>query len=140
MKLSFHKDSDFTEGKLAKFQQMLADDKSSVVLHHSEYCGHCWAMREEFEKFKKSTKHHVAEIEGGVLDKLQQNKKIYNKVGPKGGMYFPMIIIFIKRDGCAAHKKYMYDGPRTEEGLKSFIADKEQASKKPLKKKPHNKK
>lgn len=133
MKLEFKQESDVTASKLKKFEDVL-DNRTTVVLHHSEYCGHCIAMRDEFNKFKSETKHHVVEIEGGALSKVSQNKKIYSKVGPKDGqMYFPMILVFIRRETMVTPKKIEYQGPRTAEGLSGFIKEQQQ---KLLKKKP----
>lgn len=135
MKLSFTGDTDVTASKLKKFEEVL-DNKTAVVLHHSEYCGHCIAMRDEFDKFKSETKHHVVEIEGGSLSKVSQHKKIYSRVGPKDGqMYFPMILVFIRRETMITPKKIEYQGPRTAEALKKFIEEKQKA----LKKKPTSK-
>lgn len=138
MKINFQKESDVTASKLKKFEEIL-DNKTAVVLHHSEYCGHCIAMRDEFDKFKEETKDHVVEIEGGALSKVSQHKKVYSKVGPKDGqMYFPMILVFIRRETMVTPKKIEYQGPRTADALKAFIEEQKQKTKS-LKKKPVSK-
>ena len=132
MKIAFNGEKDFTASKVQKLDKSLKENKkSAVVLHHSEYCGHCVAMRDEFEKFKKDTDKHVIEVEGGALETLRKHQNIYKKVCPgDGSMYFPMIIIFIKRTYFLTPKKYLYDGPRTAEGIKKFIVEKETTHKK----------
>jgi len=132
MKLTFTKQTDFTPTKVDKFDKSIKENKkSTVVLHHSEYCGHCIAMRDEFNKFKKDTDKHVIEVEGSALETLRKHHHIFKKVCPSdGSMYFPMIVIFIKRTYHLTPKKYLYEGPRTAEGIKSFIAEKEKAHKK----------
>jgi thiol-disulfide isomerase/thioredoxin len=136
MKLTFNSESDFSSEKLSKLENILGN-KNTMVLNHSNYCGHCHAMRGEFEKFKKSTKTNVVEIEGGVLETLKKHPKIYKKLTPKdGSMYFPMIIVFIKRKDKTSAKRVFYEGPRTE---KSFHDAFPKKSEKVLKKKPLNK-
>lgn len=121
MKLEFNQESDVTDNKLKKFEEVL-DNKTAVVLHHSEYCGHCLAMRDEFDKFKEDTKHHVVEVEGGALSKLSKSKKVYSKVGPKDGqMYFPMILVFIRRTTMTTPLKLEYEGKRDAASIKEFI-------------------
>jgi hypothetical protein len=137
MKLKFKEEKDFSSTKVESLKKALEENKkSTVVLHHSEYCGHCVAMRGEFDKFSGGSTNHIIEIEGGALGTLQKHKKIYSKVCPKdGSMYFPMIVIFIKRTYDLTPKKYIYEGPRTAEGLHNFIKTKEQSHKKVHKKK-----
>lgn len=138
MKIDFQKDSDVTASRIKKFEEIL-DNKTAVVLHHSEYCGHCIAMRDEFDKFKSETKEHVVEIEGGALNKVSQHKKIFSKVAPKDGqMYFPMILVFIRRETMVTPKKIEYQGPRTAEALKKFIEE-QKLKHKSLKKKTTSK-
>lgn len=123
MKLQFNKPEDLSEENLKKMDAIL-QNKTSVILNHSNFCGHCIAMKSEFETFKNSTTHHVVEIEGGALGSFKKHKKIYSKITPKGGLtYYPTIIIFLKTD-CDKAKKYLYDGPRTADGLHSFIKEK----------------
>ncbi len=137
MKIAFNKEGDFTQTKVKKFHDSIKENKkSAVVLHHSEYCGHCVAMRDEFDKFKKSTDKHVIEVEGGALGTLKKHNHVYKRVCPSdGSMYFPMIVIFIKRTYYLTPKKYIYEGDRTAEGIHKFIKEKEEKHKKnPIKK------
>jgi len=117
MQLSFQKESDFSSSRVSQLEKSLNGDKTTVMLHHSEHCGHCHQMRGEFENFKNSTKSNVMEVEGSALGKLQEHKSLYKKVTPAdGSMYFPMILIFIHK------KKHLYEGERTKEGINKFIS------------------
>lgn len=122
MKLSFKSESDFTGANMKKFENALQN--TSVLLHHANFCWHCQAMRGEFEEFKKAAKHPVVEVESAALDKLKQYPTIYRRATPgDGSMYFPMIVVFVRKVGMSP-KRYIYQGPRTSEAIKAFVEKK----------------
>lgn len=125
MQLSFNRANDCTPSQVEQFKKALAN-KTTVVLNHSLQCGHCLAMRGEFDKFKSSTPHNVVEVEGSALGSLRQYPTIYKRIVPSdGSMYFPMILVFIKRSNVSTPKQYFYEGHRTHDALHSFIKEKE---------------
>jgi hypothetical protein len=82
-------------------------------------------MRPEFEAFKKQVKHDIFEFESAVLQKLTKYPTVYKTVTPgNGSMYFPMIFVFVIVKGMSKPKRFLYEGPRTSEGLKTFIKEK----------------
>lgn len=124
MKLEFKDEKDFTAAKLSKFEDCLTR-KNAVVLIHAEWCGHCHALRPEFTAFKSKTKHHVFEIESNALGHLEKYPKIFKRITPKdGSLYFPMIVLFIKRrDGKRSQKK-IHGGERTQDALEKAFKNK----------------
>jgi thiol-disulfide isomerase/thioredoxin len=138
MKFAFNKE--VSSADIQRVSAVLDKSKqTSVVLNHANYCGHCHAMRPEFEKFKTSTKHNVIEVESDALDSFRKDEQVYKKITPgDGSMYFPMIIIFIARVNQAP-KKIIYEGPRTKEALSTYIKENEKKLSKlatPVKPKP----
>jgi hypothetical protein len=120
MKLSFRNEADFTKDNVKKVSDSLKK-KTTVVLHHADFCGHCHAMRSEFEDFKRKKEANVVEFESNSLDTLQRYKTIYNRVTPPDrSIYFPMIFIFIKRVGKSPLRK-QFKQERTSAALSSFI-------------------
>lgn len=141
MKLSF--ENDVSDSDIKKVDSLLGGTKTTVLLNHANYCGHCHAMRSEFELFKEKAKANIVEIESSSLGSFQRHPNIYKKIKSDEGIYFPMIIIFVARANKKPLKK-LYKGPRTEQGLRAFIEENEAKSKakaksepkaKPLKKK-----
>jgi len=123
-RLSFRHEEDLSDNNMKLLHNSLGS-KNSVVLQHAEYCGHCHAMRPEFEEFKKQVKHDIFEFESAVLQKLSQHPKVYKTVTPgNGSMYFPMIFVFVIVKGMSKPKRFLYEGPRTSEALKTFIKEK----------------
>lgn len=123
-RLSFMQESDLNEHNMKMLHNSLGK-KTSVVLQHANYCGHCHAMRPEFEAFKKQVRHDIFEFESAVLQKLSQHPTVYKKVTPgDGSMYFPMIFIFVIVKGMSKPKRFLYEGPRTKEALSMFIKEK----------------
>lgn len=121
MKLSFREENQFTPTNLQKLEDILTN-KNTVLLHHADYCGHCQTMRGEFEKFKTETSTNVVEIESSALSTAGKHKKIAKRIIPSNGqMYFPLIIIFIKKADGKTSKRIVYKGPRTAEALKDKI-------------------
>jgi len=139
MKLSF--ENDVSDSDISKVDSLLGGTKTTVLLNHANYCGHCHAMRGEFELFKQKTNANIVEIESSSLGSFQRKPSIYKKIKSDEGIYFPMIIIYVARADKKPLKK-LYKGPRTAEGLHSFIKESEDKLKakakpkaKPLKKK-----
>jgi thiol-disulfide isomerase/thioredoxin len=60
MKLSF--ENDVSDSDIKKVDSLLGGTKTTVLLNHANYCGHCHAMRGEFEAFKAKTKANIVEI------------------------------------------------------------------------------
>ena len=134
MKLSF--ENEVSDSDISKVDSLLGGTKTTVLLNHANYCGHCHAMRSEFELFKKGTSANIVEIESSSLGSFQRKPTIYNKIKSEEGIYFPMIIVYVARTSKKPLKK-LYKGPRTAEGLHSFIKESEAKLKAALaKKKP----
>ncbi len=120
--LELDSSSDVTPENMKKLQSLISN-KNTVLLNHANWCGHCQMFKPQWEEFKKMAGKgiNVVQIENDALTKVREDKKTYNRVTPKDGMvYFPMIIIFIKKDGKLAEKK-IYEGNRTAADLKAFI-------------------
>lgn len=114
--------SDVTPANLKKLESLVSN-KTTVLLNHANWCGHCNMFKPQWEEFKKNAGKGVnlVQIESDALTQIQKDNKIYKRVTPKDGMvYFPMIIIFVKKDGKASEKK-IYDGNRSAADLKTFI-------------------
>ena len=125
MRLSLNSPQDITPTNMQNFKDTLAN-RTTVVLNHWKYCGHCVAMKPEFEKFKSTTPHNVVEVEMDALSKLKQYPFIYRRVVPDpSSIYFPMIVVFIRRSNSSTPKRYLYEGQRTHEAIHSFIKEKE---------------
>jgi thiol-disulfide isomerase/thioredoxin len=126
MKFAFNK-KEVSPADIKKVSSVLSNTKeTSIVLNHANFCGHCHAMRPEFNKFKKSTSHNVIEVESDALDSFKKDQEVYKKITPgDGSMYFPMIIIFIARVNQPP-KKLIYEGARTKEALSTYIKEHEE--------------
>lgn len=113
---------DVTPTNLKKLESLVSN-KTTVLLNHANWCGHCNIFKPQWEEFKKNAGKgvNIVQIESDALTQIQKDNKIYKRVTPKDGMvYFPMIIIFVKKDGKASDKK-IYDGNRSAADLKTFI-------------------
>jgi thiol-disulfide isomerase/thioredoxin len=106
--------------KLAK----LITSKTTIVLIHALWCGHCREfVPHQWAEFKKicGKAIHVVEIESSVLDAVKSNKALASKLLPKGhGVYFPMMIVFTSK-GDKRVKKVIPPGTRDPEDIKNFI-------------------
>ena len=123
--LSLERASDLTQTNLKKLEEMVSK-QNTVLLNHANWCGHCQVFKPQWEDFKKSAGRGVnlVSIENEALSELQKHKTLYKKVTPKdGAVYFPMIIVFVKK-GTKPVEKKVYDGNRTAEDLKSFVKSK----------------
>ncbi len=125
--------SDVTPENMKKLR-LLISNKNTVLLNHATWCGHCQMFKPEWEQFKTSVGKNVnvVQIENDALSVLKQDKQVYKRVTPKDGMvYFPMIIIFVKKNNGTSAEKKIYEGSRTAEDLKEFINGKIKPTKKP---------
>jgi protein disulfide-isomerase A6 len=89
-------------------------NKSKIILIWAEWCGHCVNFKPEFDKCRE-------EVSGCDLkDKIEVvdfNEKDYpEKIKEYGGKGFPTVV-FEDSEG----KFDSYEGPRTSDGLISFI-------------------
>ena len=133
--LSLDGPSDLTQTNLKKLEEMVSK-QNTVLLNHANWCGHCQVFKPQWEEFKKSAVRGVnlVQIENEALSELQKHRTLYKKVTPKdGAVYFPMIIVFIKK-GTKPVEKKVYDGNRTAEDLKTFVQSKVKVEKKASKK------
>jgi hypothetical protein len=129
MHLSLKTEQDITPQNLRKLETMLADG-NSMVLNHAEWCGHCNNLKPHWNSFKQtqSAKNiNVIEVESRALQALESNPKIYTKITPRDKMvYFPMIIVFIRRKGKIT--KVFYKGNKTSSDLTNFVDKKMEPS------------
>lgn len=119
--LEFSSAEDVTAKKL-KLLEDIAHNDNTVVLHHANWCGHCQVFKPEWELFKKGNKKvNIVSIESGALNKLRENNKLYKRLTPKtGGMYFPMIVVYLKKQEALSMKKF-YNGDRSATELSKYI-------------------
>lgn len=97
---------------------------------HAVWCGHCLAMKEEWEKFVSNSKFkhiHIVSIRDDIYNKYLEDIGIQNIGYPTIQMY---------RDG-KLEKEFNYN--RTEEGFKKFLSEFDKEKKK-TKTKPKKKK
>lgn len=122
MILSLNKADDVNTKSLKKLEKLVSTE-NTVLLNHANWCGHCQMFKPEWEQFKnKGTSGlNVVEIESSALEALKNNQKLYKRVTPKDGMvYFPMILVFIKKENKASDKK-VYDGNRSSDGIEQYL-------------------
>ena len=89
-------------------------NKSKIILMWADWCGHCTKFKPEFDKCRQ-------EVAGSDLkdkiDVLDFNEKDYpKKLAEYGGQGFPTVV-FEDSEGNFDS----YEGPRTSDGLISFI-------------------
>jgi len=97
----------------------------TVVLNHSEYCGHCHAFMPEWNKFERASKGtpvKVVKIEGSAYSEAVE-PSLFKKLSDNSQLYFPMVIVFIYG------KRFLYQGERTASSLKQFVVSKMNAAK-----------
>ena len=128
MLLSLNSKEDLTAANLKKLNNLLYD-KNTVVLNHATWCGACSAFKPDWSEFKKNTKANLVEIESSALEGLKENQKLYKRVTPKdNSVYFPMIIVFIKKETKASAKK-LYEGSRNASEIQNYVSMKTQKPK-----------
>lgn len=122
MLLNLKDEKDMSPQNMKKLEKMISQE-NTVLMNHATWCGHCNMFRPEWEQFKQGAGKgvNVVEIESKALDHLKQNNKLYKKVVSKdGSVYFPMIVVFIKK-GTKPSEKKMYDGNRNAADLKQYV-------------------
>lgn len=125
MILNLNSESDITPQNLKKLEELVSE-KNTVLFNYATWCGHCHVFRPQWEKFKTEmgTKVNYVEIESAALNKISAKKTLYKKITPTdGAVYFPMIILFVKKNDKACEKK-LYDGNRDASSLKTFVTSK----------------
>jgi thiol-disulfide isomerase/thioredoxin len=130
MILSLNKADDVNTKSLKKLEKLVSTE-NTVLLNHANWCGHCQMFKPEWDQFKNKggSGLNVVEIESSALEALKSNPKLYKRVTPKDGMvYFPMILVFIKKENKASDKK-VYDGNRSSDGLEQYLHGKVKVTK-----------
>lgn len=131
MKLSFNTKQDVTAQNLTKLNKLLFKE-NTVVLNHATWCGHCQMFKPQWDEFKQrvSKKVNVVEVEADALEALKSNQKVYKRIVSKDGMvYFPMIIVFVKKGDTSSSEKKLYEGNRNANDLQSYIESKVKVTK-----------
>jgi hypothetical protein len=120
-------ESDVTAANLKKLEGLL--ERNTVLLNRSDTCGHCHAFQPEFTKYKQiSAPTHTVELESSALHAISSKKPaLYKKVTARDGLYFPMVIIFIKKNDKVS--KSVYQGPRTATAIKEEVTKKKTVKK-----------
>lgn len=120
MHFVLNKAENVTEASLKKVEHLL--ESNSVLLNRANYCGHCHAFTPEFNKYKNMALKqglNIVELESSALHEISaKHSKLYKKVTAKDGLYFPMVIIYIKG------KKTVYNGPRMATDLNQHVKEK----------------
>lgn len=110
---------DINDQNLTKLQNLLQDN--TILLNRANFCGHCHQFTPEFTKYTEMAKAqhmNIVELENDALSKIRSLKpQLYDKVTSKEGLYFPMVIIYIKNK-----VKHLYEGPRTADAIRDTIA------------------
>jgi thiol-disulfide isomerase/thioredoxin len=137
MILTLNNASDVNAQSLKKLEKLVSKE-NTVILNHATWCGHCHMFRPQWEQFKTNQPFgkqlNIVEVESSALEQIKQNQKLYKRVVPKDGMvYFPMIVVFVKKENKASDKK-IYEGSRNSEDLKKYLEGKIVATKATVKK------
>jgi hypothetical protein len=121
--MQFTDEADMKLDAVKKLEKLITS-KTTIVLIHALWCGHCREfVPNQWAEFKKicGKAIHVVEIESSVLDVVKSNKGLASKLLPKGqGVYFPMMLVFTSK-GDKRVKKVVPPGTRDPEDIKSFI-------------------
>jgi len=100
--------------------------KNTVLFNKANWCGHCQVFAPQWEEFKRNigSKVNIVEIESSILNKIKDDhKNLYKRVTPSSGaVYFPMIIIYIKK-GNKIEKK-LYENNRDAKTLQNHVEEK----------------
>lgn len=101
------------DNTLREFNQ-IAPNKNGIVWFYAEWCGHCQAMKEEWEKFEDAMRNssmdiYIAKVNDAYNDKLDI---------PHSVSGFPTILYF--ENGV---QKGTHSGERTMEGFKRFVEE-----------------
>ncbi len=124
MILALEKAADVHSDSIKKLEKMVSKG-NTLLLNHATWCGHCNVFMPEWQKVSSDVKRGVnfVQIENEALQKLkQENSKLYKRVTPKDGMiYFPMVVVFIRKNSDKPSQKKIYEGNRTSQSLRNYI-------------------
>lgn len=97
--------------KLMNFNRDLKSNKDFLVWFYADWCGHCTAMKDEWEKLcsKCNNKYNLAKIRDDVAPKLTNN--LGNNI--EG---YPKIVLISN-----GKEKKEYQGPRDAQNLFNFL-------------------
>lgn len=128
MHLVLQNKDDVTPASLKKLKDLVTQ-KNTLLMNHASWCGHCQVFRPEWNEFKNTKegrKVNLVEIEADALTELQKvDKKTYKRVISNDGVvYFPMIMIFVKKADDKASQKKMYEGNRSVQGITEYVNSK----------------
>lgn len=128
MHLVLNNKDDVTPASLKKLKDLVIN-KNTLLMNHASWCSHCQVFRPEWEQFKdtkESRKVNLVEIEAEALTELQKvDKKTYKRVISNDGVvYFPMIMIFVKKVDAKTSQKKMYEGNRSVQGISEYVTSK----------------
>ena len=93
----------------------LVKNKPTFVRYHMNGCGHCVAMEEEWKKFLNNMSDrdniNIVNVEQSVMDKISQ-------VLTSSVQGFPTLLLYTNN----GNKQTQYNGERTAEAFKSWLA------------------
>lgn len=124
-------DANVKQGHLNKLEEAV-NNGNTVLLNHANWCFHCKAFAPEWSEFtaqmkKSNPKTNIMSVESSAIEKVDRGSPLFKKITKKEGnehvLYFPMIIVFVKKGDSVVKK--VYEGPRNAKDLKSFV-EKEQ--------------
>ena len=89
--------------------QEAADDTATIVLFYSDSCGHCKAMKDDWDTMKRNLPSNV-----GVAEINASDEEIISQEDIDG---YPTIRLYIKATG----EKIEYEGDRSAASLLRFV-------------------
>jgi thiol-disulfide isomerase/thioredoxin len=91
------------------------EPKNELVLYYAMWCGNCKNFIPTWSKFEAWAKDNLKNVRINSVRCEDGNEAVCSQKGIKG---YPTVMLYLK-DGS----EYMFEGPRTVEGLTKFVND-----------------